>query len=65
MLSLQIAGGDIAALMSQIAQAAAANFSVLVVSSRKLGTQAQELTGDPNFTIDIAQAATLPRSAFQ
>ena len=52
----QIAGGDVPALMTQIAQASKVNFTVIVVSSRKLGTQAQELSGGPGFTIDPSSA---------
>ena len=55
-MELQIAGGDVPALMTQIAQASKVNFTVTVISSRKLGTQAQELSGDPNFTIDPSSA---------
>ena len=49
---LQIAGGDVPTLMTQVAQAAGQNFSVLVVSSAPLGTQAEELSGDPMFDLD-------------
>ncbi len=46
--------------MAQIAQAAQTNFSVLIVSSHKLGTQAQELTGDPSFSnLDVATAPVI------
>ncbi len=54
---LQIAGGDVPALMTQIAQASKVNFTVVVVSSRKLGTQAQELSGAPGFIVNSAAAA--------
>lgn len=42
--------------MTQIAQASKVNFTVIVISSRKLGTQAQELSGDPSFNIDPSSA---------
>ena len=46
--------------MAQIAQAAQTNFSVLIVSSHKLGTQAQQLTGDPSFmNLDVATAPVI------
>ena len=60
MRCMQIAGGDLTALMAQIAQAAQTNFSVLIVSSHKLGTQAQQLTGDPSFqNLDVATAPVI------
>ena len=42
-----------AALMSQIAQSADANFTVTVLSSQRLGTQAQQLAGEPGFVLDV------------
>lgn len=50
--------------MSQIAQSAGVPFSVLVVSSRRLGTQAEMLAGEGNFVLNPSAAPqTIPRSA--
>jgi hypothetical protein len=53
---VQIVGGDVSALMTQVAQATKLNFSILVVSSKKLGTQAQELSGAPGFIVDTSSS---------
>lgn len=57
---MQIAGGDVAALMSQIAQSVAANFTVTIIHSQALGTQAQELAGAPGFDLDVNSAYSTP-----
>lgn len=46
-----------ATLMTQVAQATGANFTVLVISSEPLGTQAEELAGAPQFALDVATPA--------
>lgn len=50
----QIAGGDVAALMDQIAAAAQANFRATVLSSRYLGRQSDEIMGNQSFTLDMS-----------
>ena len=53
-LSAQIAGGaaSMSSMWGQMVALAGANISLTVLSSAPLGTQAQELTGDPAFILN-------------